>query len=181
MADILPDADILALASLAAPRMVLVDINLVAARLQREGGTPIEDGADLHSEFGFKVEQLYVKEKKQLVSVVHFFSRGSTTQNEQSQKVYRVEASFAAAYVVQGEDEIPDAVVEAFAMVNGVYNCWPFWREYLQSSTVRMSLPPVILPLITGAKIKEMLLKRAAREAELAAKDTAGDDEPASE
>ena len=36
-----------------------------------------------------------------------------------------------------------------------------------------MSLPPVLLPLVTGTAIKEILLKRAVREAEQGAKETA--------
>lgn len=33
--------------------------------------------------------------------------------------------------------------VAAFAEFNATFNAWPYWREYLQSTTVRMGLPPV--------------------------------------
>lgn len=35
----------------------------------------------------------------------------------------------------------------AFAEVNGIFNAWPYWREFIQSTISRMNLPPVILPL----------------------------------
>jgi len=37
--------------------------------------------------------------------------------------------------------------LEAFASLNGVFNAWPYFREYLQSVTTRMGLPPFVLPV----------------------------------
>ena len=37
--------------------------------------------------------------------------------------------------------------LQAFAEVNAVYNAWPYWREFIQNMFVRMSLPPLVLPV----------------------------------
>lgn len=37
--------------------------------------------------------------------------------------------------------------LQKFADVNGIYNAWPYWRELIQNISVRMNLPPLILPL----------------------------------
>ena len=34
-----------------------------------------------------------------------------------------------------------------FANINGVYNAWPYWRELIQNLSLRMGLPPLVLPV----------------------------------
>ncbi len=34
-----------------------------------------------------------------------------------------------------------------FASLNGVFNAWPYFREFLQSATTRMGLPQFVLPV----------------------------------
>lgn len=46
--------------------------------------------------------------------------------------------------------EVPDAVVPnfgAFAKTNTLIHVWPYFREFVQSMTARMGLPPLPLPL----------------------------------
>ncbi len=43
----------------------------------------------------------------------------------------------------------PEArIVKAFKDGNAVFNCWPYFREYLQNTVVRMNLPPLTVPLL---------------------------------
>ncbi len=37
--------------------------------------------------------------------------------------------------------------IAAFGGINGVLNAWPYLREFVQSTTTRMGLPPFFLPL----------------------------------
>jgi preprotein translocase subunit SecB len=37
--------------------------------------------------------------------------------------------------------------LQEFAKVNGVYNAWPYLREIVHSTTLRMGIPPLMLPL----------------------------------
>ena len=39
------------------------------------------------------------------------------------------------------------ADLDAFAKVNGVYNAWPYLREIVQSTTMRMGIAPLMLPM----------------------------------
>lgn len=34
-----------------------------------------------------------------------------------------------------------------FAQINGIFNVWPYWREYIQSVFERMNLPSIVLPV----------------------------------
>lgn len=47
-------------------------------------------------------------------------------------------------------EDLGDATSEelaAFAETNAVFNAWPYWREFIQSTLVRMNLPPILLPV----------------------------------
>jgi hypothetical protein len=50
--------------------------------------------------------------------------------------------SDAAAFAELTDDDCAD-----FASLNGLYNAWPYLREFCQSTSLRMLLPaPIILP-----------------------------------
>jgi len=38
--------------------------------------------------------------------------------------------------------------IEAFRQGNAVFNCWSYFREYVQNSVARMSFPPVTIPFL---------------------------------
>ncbi len=42
--------------------------------------------------------------------------------------------------------------VGAFAHFNSAFNAWPYWREYVQSMTQRLGLPPVTIPILRVPK-----------------------------
>jgi hypothetical protein len=58
-----------------------------------------------------------------------------------------IDATFVLTYALPNADEYSDEVLEDFARINSVFNAWPYWREYIQATAARMSLPPVVLPV----------------------------------
>lgn len=58
-----------------------------------------------------------------------------------------LQATFDLLYELPKTKDFSAAALSHFANVNGVYNAWPYWRELVQSITVRMGLPPVVLPV----------------------------------
>ena len=66
----------------------------------------------------------------------------------------RITAEFVLEYAVaKSPVEVNDQVDNAFGKMTGVYNAWPYWREYVQSTISRLGLPPLALPLITAASM----------------------------
>jgi hypothetical protein len=61
-----------------------------------------------------------------------------------------VDAVFAAEYLFSGELE--KATVDAFALNVVPQHIWPYWREYVASQSVRMSLPKLTIPPIVPGK-----------------------------
>lgn len=64
-----------------------------------------------------------------------------------SEPVVSIKARFELKYSIPGDLVPTQEELGAFAEVNGVFNAWPYWREFIQSTISRMNLPPVILPL----------------------------------
>ena len=60
--------------------------------------------------------------------------------------VFSVRARYRLVYRVTTRPTAADA--NAFAELNGVFNAWPFWRELVQASAMRMNLPPPVVPLL---------------------------------
>jgi len=59
----------------------------------------------------------------------------------------RIWARFDLRYSLREKTELNEGLLEQFANMNGVFNVWSYWREFVQSTLLRMELPPVILPL----------------------------------
>jgi len=38
--------------------------------------------------------------------------------------------------------------IDAFRQGNAIFNCWPYFREYVQNSVARMNYPPVTIPFL---------------------------------
>ena len=63
----------------------------------------------------------------------------------------RITAEFVVDYTVDKTIPFNNEAASAFGRMNGIHNVWPYWREYVQSISVRLGLPPITLPLMTGA------------------------------
>src|SRR5262245_34914276 len=60
-----------------------------------------------------------------------------------------ISASFRAMYSFDGEAIVKEDLL-AFGRVNGLFNAWPYWREFAQSATQRLELPGLVFPLLTA-------------------------------
>jgi preprotein translocase subunit SecB len=67
----------------------------------------------------------------------------------------QIDGSYELIYSVPDNTDLTQAEVEAFAETNALLNCWPYWRELVQSTIARMGLPPLVLPLFRLMPVKE--------------------------
>jgi hypothetical protein len=61
---------------------------------------------------------------------------------------FYIEARFGVTYTLQSTEGITQDQVVLFAQQNGIFNLWPYWREFVQSMTCRMSIEPLRVPLL---------------------------------
>ena len=64
-----------------------------------------------------------------------------------------MEATFGLMYLTRSQEIIPPEVLAAFSQTVGVQNVWPYWREFVQSMTGRMALPPLRMPLLNPTQL----------------------------
>ena len=85
-------------------------------------------------------------DRKLLLSFINFRLQASCG-NEM--KVAQVTAKYLADYRLNEHKglEFTEKQFAAFAKYNGVFNAWPYWREFVQSMTARLNLPPLTLPV----------------------------------
>ena len=58
-----------------------------------------------------------------------------------------IRGTFELTYEIPKDESFSSEECEAFGEVNAVFNAWPYWRELVQASLVRMSLPPLTVPV----------------------------------
>ena len=58
-----------------------------------------------------------------------------------------IEAEFMLTYKVKDLKELSDEGILAFAKTNGIFNAWPYWREYVQSTIARLGIPNYTVPV----------------------------------
>lgn len=60
-------------------------------------------------------------------------------------------ATFVAEYILTKADT-DNKAIEEFAKKNAGFHVWPYWREFVQNTCNRLSLPEVVLPMYRAPK-----------------------------
>jgi hypothetical protein len=68
--------------------------------------------------------------------------------NPEGQEALRIEASFGVLYVVNSPVGLDLEQLSGSISSTALGNAWPYWREFVQSMTTRMGLPPLRVPLL---------------------------------
>ena len=58
-----------------------------------------------------------------------------------------IRGRFELSYKIPDNENFSSEELEAFGHVNAVFNAWPYWRELVQASLARMSMPPLTVPV----------------------------------
>jgi len=86
----------------------------------------------------------------------HWADRGTAPEGPRSDPTYdddappdlEVLAQFEVRWGVRDPGALSQEDLQTFCDFNPIVNVWPFWREYLQSQTGRMGVPPMVLPVL---------------------------------
>ncbi|SIN69404.1 hypothetical protein SAMN05444166_0173 [Singulisphaera sp. GP187] len=134
------------LAALVSDRVQIDDVILTKFSGSREADTnPSDDSFTTQSNitrYGINKDE----DEGKLFVFLDFELKGSKHDQENLPSL-EVSAAFVVVYTLNSFDGLTEDNFQAFAMLNGVFNAWPFWREFVRSATSRMGLPPVIVPV----------------------------------
>lgn len=110
----------------------------------------------LPSTLQFAVNTTTQVDEKNLLILVQVKSRlvGKYEDSETAPEALQLEAVFHLMYRIASLKDLTKANFDAFGQLNGLYNAWPYWREFVQSMTVRMGLPSLTIPVLKPAPRK---------------------------
>lgn len=105
--------------------------------------------APLGVSFHFKSKQLAAPARVLRVEIA-FRMVGAEEEAEGAKRepAVLVECAFEADYLLREGFEATPEQVKAFKDGNAIFNAWPYFREYLQSSLQRMGLPGLAAPFL---------------------------------
>ncbi len=91
--------------------------------------------------------EVQIDNESNMLFVVVDFELNAASAEDKDKEVLKISASFLAVYKLENMLNFTNKDFEVFANKNGIYNVWPFWREYVQSCSVRMGLPAITIPV----------------------------------
>lgn len=69
-------------------------------------------------------------------------------ESESAELVAKFECNLVATYRLRESYSPSPAELAAFQKANVIFNCWPFFREFVQSSACRMGITPPPIPFV---------------------------------
>jgi preprotein translocase subunit SecB len=71
-------------------------------------------------------------------------------QKDQRKTDIMLQCTFVLLYTSKAP--MSDEIFKTFSALNVPLNTWPYFREFVQSCTSRLGLPPLVLPLLKGPR-----------------------------
>lgn len=78
-----------------------------------------------------------------------------TNPKEDEESIAIFQVLYRVIYSIDGEG-FPNDLVKAFAQSHGIYNCYPYFREFVDRSSRMMDLMIEVLPLLRPDQISEV-------------------------
>lgn len=129
----------------------LEDVRLRSGHFSRRISSPSEAGkVVVEITHAARAEALPGKSAFQVVFDGKAALRPAEKESAEPALVVQVEIELRYGFP-DGLDFAPEELA-AFASLNGVFNAWPYFREFLQSATTRMGLPQFVLPVFRVRK-----------------------------
>jgi hypothetical protein len=124
----------------------LRDIYLLRSSLSRLGPEPVQGRLVLT--FDCATRLLNEPDGGHLLPVACDFTLAAREEEEPQREVMRVEATFLVSYQLAEPHKITPEDLHHFARINPLYNAWAYWRELVHTMSLRMGLPPLLVPLL---------------------------------
>lgn len=132
------------LAARVSERVEIQDVRLLASTSRQ---TPLVSSPQIEVRFSHGVNVSVDREKSLVAVVPRFVMQALQAGQKQKEVAVEVEAVFLLSYSISDLKGLSPNHYESFAQTNGVYNAWPYWREYLQNAITRMGLPALTVPV----------------------------------
>ena len=134
-------------------RVQLKDVRLISCRCEQ---SPEAFSSKKTYDINYTTE-VKTDIKNGYIIVLPKFHFEAYIENKTSDPVLIIDASFLLAYRIENFEGLTKTGFEQFANLNGIYNSWPYWREFVQNTIARMGLPSLSIPVF---RVVEQPVKR---------------------
>src|ERR1017187_4727625 len=123
-----------------------------------------------HSEIGFlRLARARIWSRERITRIaprdVIFSMNEIFESQDESKPLIVIECCFEAEYQLVSDFTPSEKQIEAFRAANAVFNCWPFFREFVQTSVTRMHFPPPPVPFLRLSRKTEVARKATQKQA----------------
>ena len=127
-------------------------------------GEPVSEPISVTQQHRCGCEELSLEDRREIHVSIDFRCQASRNGGEKGedgeQALLKLEATFVLVYTLPSDAKYESRCLQYFAELNGAYNAWPYWREFVQTATGRVGLSGVLLP------VYRPISKEVAKEAE---------------
>ncbi|WP_144559891.1 protein-export chaperone SecB [Shouchella miscanthi] len=117
------------------------DIELLNLEMKRY---VVDDHDRLTVDFHARVEDLISEED---MLIVNLFFEVKAEDEKNNNDIFLIKFNYKATYNIPIEEDFEDQYLSHFAKINAPINIWPYARELISSTTVRMGYPALYVPL----------------------------------
>jgi hypothetical protein len=132
-------------------------VNLVAifatefSATRAGSGIPGPDKASI--DMTVKVDEIEQADEDKMLTVIILFSLriyDATEKERREQPAVEIKCKLIVVYHISSFDGLSKENYGAFAHTSGVFSAWPYWREFVHSSSFRLGIEPIVLPTYHG-------------------------------
>jgi hypothetical protein len=119
---------------------------------QVEGTFTVELAAPVDAPHELTINHAYrfVRRVQTLLVYIRFLCDVTPEQQPEAETKTEPSMNFRAVfelqYLIPEGTECSEETLGRFAANNGVFNAWPYCREFIQQASVRAGVPPIVIP-----------------------------------
>ena len=119
-------------------KVEIEDVRLVEAKAETKVRSPSETGAvDLLIN---RTAEISERQENGTFFVMATIKAQLVPEQAKEEPLVSIETSFELQYRLPEGFRVDPQTLTTFAETNGIYNAWPYWREFVQSTFARMGL-----------------------------------------
>jgi len=126
-------------------RKILDGLELNKLFLSRSGFSMAREHLSPNSLIMLKEVARFIKRENNIIEIVHEYKL-RVVHNESKKQSIKIDCVYNLEY--SSKQDFTIAFFNKFKKTSLPVNTWPFFREFVNSSTARMNIPPLVLPLL---------------------------------
>ena len=125
-------------------RVEIFEVRLIECDCKQ---TPLADQGKQLLDYSYSVKAELDKEHSRILILPEFKMTAKPEKSAGDELSLSIRAKFLLAYKIDDTAKIIKRNIDAFGQINGLYNAWPYWREFVQATIARMGLPKLVIPV----------------------------------